>query len=53
MVAARTLLNAGGVGSEKEDSEPEEGCGSPGLPRRYRARLQQQQNMYIDTLPEV
>lgn len=42
-----------GNASEKEDSESEEGCGSPRLPRRQKVRCQQQQAMYADTLPEV
>lgn len=45
-------MSTGGGSSEKEDSESEEGCGSPRLPRRHRSRPHPQ-HIYSDTLPEV
>lgn len=49
--SANLIINGGG--SEKEDSESEEGCGSPRLPRRQRPKNNSNgQYLYIDTLPE-
>ncbi|XP_046668145.1 tubby-related protein 4 [Homalodisca vitripennis] len=51
-LSARILVNAGGGGgSEREDSETEDNCGSPRLPRRTRHRPHPH-HLYADTLPE-